>query len=464
MVALNTLITDPYETLTDYYGREGRLIQIGNYYLFQPEGITNPKIGLRERAMPIDEGVDAIEVQLPLTGAQPMGATAAAAAATSSSSATAASSDPAVNRGSQGNNNIAMLLGIYKIISDSITSDKSSQLLASYMERTGGDSFISYVTKFSKQAIRKGVADENTVLLACLSHYMDTFSNDDMLEIINRVKVSNPNPEIERFEQLIEAYIRRYIITCDGGKKPMMIVPTSSITAWANADEPSNGKISDSEIVNHIENKFFRNVDFIGLLPQSVPAGKWKKSSSFGDKDRTILSKCVLDWFVATRNKPLVQSIGKDVIHNNIPYKVGCTRWSSSKSAHEFILIDMKIQKSVIHGQVPTKKPEIVEFLKSILATKNCNLEDFVKVSDEGRASAAAAAAMPDQEDQDEMAKKAKGTIKAPIQSLVVFTELLLRVLDAQDGSGIRWMLRPCELQLVTKVGSIYHTNKLQIK
>ena len=62
------------------------------------------------------------------------------------------------------------------------------------------------------------------------------------------------------------------------------------------------------------------------------------------------------------------------------------------------------------------------------------------------------------------MAKKAKGIIKAPIQSLVVFTELLLRILDAQDGSGIRWMLRPCELQLVTKVGSIYHTNKLQIK
>ena len=454
MVALNTLITDPYETLTDYYGREGRLIQIGNYYLFQPEGITNPKIGLRERAMPIDEGADAIEVQLP-TGSS---------ATATTSSASAASSDPAVNRGPQINNNIAMLLGIYKIISDSITSDKSSQLLASYMERTGGDSFISYVTKFSKQAIRKGVADENTVLLACLSHYMDTFSNDDMLEIINRVKVSNPNPEIERFEQLIDAYIRRYIITCDGGKKPMMIVPTSSITAWANADEPFNGKISDSEIVNHIETKFFRNVDFIGLLPQSVPAGKWKKSSSFGDKDRTILSKCVLDWFVTTRNKPLVQSIGKDkdVIHNNIPYKVGCTRWSSSKAVHEFILIDMKIQKSVIHGQVPTKKPEIVEFLKSILATKNCNLEDFVKVSDEGRASAAAAA--PDQGDQDEMAKKAKGTIKAPIQSLVVFTELLLRILDAQDGSGIRWMLRPCELQLVTKVGSIYHTNKLQIK
>jgi hypothetical protein len=462
MVALNTLITDPYETLTDYYGREGRLIQIGNYYLFQPEGITNSKIGLRERAMPIDEGVDAIEVQLP-TGAQPMATTSSATATATTSSASAASSDPAVNRGSQGNNNIAMLFGIYKIILDSITSDKSSQLLASYMERTGGDSFISYVTKFSKQAIRKGVADENTVVLACLSHYMDTFSNDDMLEIINRVKVSNPNPEIERFEQLIDAYIRRYIITCDGGKKPMMIVPTSSITAWANADEPSNGKISDSEIVNHIETKFFRNVDFIGLLPQSVPAGKWKKSSSFGDKDRTILSKCVLDWFVATRNKPLVQSIGKDkdVIHNNIPYKVGCTRWSSSKSAHEFILIDMKIQKSVIHGQVPTKKPEIVEFLKSILATKNCNLEDFVKVSDEGRA---AAAAMPDQGDQDEMAKKAKGIIKAPIQSLVVFTELLLRILDAQDGSGIRWMLRPCELQLVTKVGSIYHTNKLQIK
>jgi hypothetical protein len=321
------------------------------------------------------------------------------------------------------------------------------------------------VTKFVKQTIRKGVADENTVLLAGISHYMDTFSNEDMLQIINREKVSNPNPEIERFEQLIDAYIRRYIIQCEGGKKPAMIVPTSSITAWANADEPFNGKVSDSEIVKHIENKFFTNVDFIGLLPQSVPAGKWKKSSSFGDKDRTNLSKCVLEWFVTTRNKPLVQSIGKDkdVIHNNIPYKVGCTRWSSSKASHEFILIDMKIQKSVIHGQVPTKKPEIVEFLKSILATKNCKLEDFVKVGDEGRA-VAAPMPDPDQGDQYEMAKKAKGAIKAPIQSLVVFTELLLRVLDAQDGSGIRWMLRPCELQLVTKVGSIYHTNKLQIK
>jgi hypothetical protein len=463
MVALNTLITDPYETLTDYYGREGRLIQIGNYYLFQPEGITNPRIGLRERAMPIDEGVDAVEVQLP-TGAQQR-----AAVPDNDDGDKQAQPQSSTSSSSGNNNKIGMLLGIYKILLDSITSDKSSQLLASYMEKNVGDSFISYVTKFSKQVIHKGVADENTVLLACLSHYMDTFSNDDMLEIINRVKVSNPNPEIDRFERLVDTYISRYIITCDGGKKPlmMMIVPTSSITAWANADDPFNGKISDSEIVKHIENKFFRHVDFIGLLPQSVPAGKWKKSSSFGDKDRTILSKCVLEWFVTTRNKPLIQSIGKDINHNNIPYKVGCTRWSSSKSAHEFILIDMKIQKSVIHGQVPTKKPEIVEFLKSILATKNCKLEDFVKAGDEGRASASAlsaAAAMPDQGDQDEMAKKAKGTIKAPIQSLVVFTELLLRILDAQDGSGIRWMLRPCELQLVTKVGSIYHTNKLQIK
>jgi hypothetical protein len=441
MVALNTLITDPYETLTDYYGREGRLIHIGNYYLFQPEGITNPKIGLRERAMPIDEGVDAIEVRLQGPGAlQPM---AVAATATDSSDSKSNS------------NNIGMLLGIYKVLLDSITSDKSSQLLAEYMDRTGGgDSFISYVTKFIKQTIRKGVADENTLLLACLSHYMDTFSNDDMLEIINRVKPVNPNlnPEIERFENLIDAYTGRYTIPCEGGNKPVMIVPTTSITTWTNMEDPANRKISDSEIVKYIENKFFLNVDFIGLLPQSVPSGKWKKSSSFGDNDRTILSKCVLSWFITKCNKPLVQSVGTDITHNNIPYKVGCTRWSSSKSAHEFILIDMKIQKSVIHGQVPTKKPEIVEFLKSILATKNCNLEDFVKVGDDG------------QGDKDEMAKKAKGAIKAPIQSLAVFTELLLRVLDIQDVTGVRWMLRPCELQLVTKVGSIYHTNKLQIK
>ena len=45
--------------------------------------------------------------------------------------------------------------------------------------------------------------------------------------------------------------------------------------------------------------------------------------------------------------------------------------------------------------------------------------------------------------------------------SLIVFTELLLRIMDIQDSDkNTRWMIRPCELQLVTKISGIFNANK----
>ena len=52
--ALNKLIYDNYEYITDKYGRVGNLINIGELYLFQPLELTNNKISSFHRSAPIE--------------------------------------------------------------------------------------------------------------------------------------------------------------------------------------------------------------------------------------------------------------------------------------------------------------------------------------------------------------------------------------------------------------------------
>jgi hypothetical protein len=52
-VALTRMIADKGEHLVDKYGRTGHLINVGEYYLFQPSEITDPRIGIYERSAPL---------------------------------------------------------------------------------------------------------------------------------------------------------------------------------------------------------------------------------------------------------------------------------------------------------------------------------------------------------------------------------------------------------------------------
>jgi hypothetical protein len=52
--ALSFLVDDENEYITDKYKRKGRLINIDNYYLFQPEELSNPNISVFDRTVQID--------------------------------------------------------------------------------------------------------------------------------------------------------------------------------------------------------------------------------------------------------------------------------------------------------------------------------------------------------------------------------------------------------------------------
>ena len=62
--ALTQLIEDNSEFIEDKYGRNGRLVNIGEYYLFQPIELRDKNISLFDRSVPIDYKHDMIKFEI----------------------------------------------------------------------------------------------------------------------------------------------------------------------------------------------------------------------------------------------------------------------------------------------------------------------------------------------------------------------------------------------------------------
>jgi len=64
-LALTQMVTDTNEYVNDKYGRLGRIINVGDYYLFQPIELTDTRISIYERSTPVPYKHTAIQYPLP---------------------------------------------------------------------------------------------------------------------------------------------------------------------------------------------------------------------------------------------------------------------------------------------------------------------------------------------------------------------------------------------------------------
>ena len=64
-LALTQMVSDPNEYVNDKYGRLGRVINVGEYYLFQPIELTDKRISIHERSTPVPYKHTAVEYPLP---------------------------------------------------------------------------------------------------------------------------------------------------------------------------------------------------------------------------------------------------------------------------------------------------------------------------------------------------------------------------------------------------------------
>ena len=62
--ALTQMITDNSEYITDKYGRTGHLINIGEYYFFQPSELNYPNISVFDRSKPLDYKHDLLKFEI----------------------------------------------------------------------------------------------------------------------------------------------------------------------------------------------------------------------------------------------------------------------------------------------------------------------------------------------------------------------------------------------------------------
>jgi hypothetical protein len=62
--ALTQLVEDSSEFITDKYGRTGYLINLEDYYLFQPSELNNDRISIFDRSVPIDFKHDVIHIDI----------------------------------------------------------------------------------------------------------------------------------------------------------------------------------------------------------------------------------------------------------------------------------------------------------------------------------------------------------------------------------------------------------------
>ena len=70
--ALTQLIEDTNEFIMDSYGRTGYLVNIGDYYLFQPSELNNDRISIFDRSVPIDYKHNEIKFNIKADVVQPV--------------------------------------------------------------------------------------------------------------------------------------------------------------------------------------------------------------------------------------------------------------------------------------------------------------------------------------------------------------------------------------------------------
>jgi hypothetical protein len=65
-LALTQMVSEPNEYITDKYGRLGRLVNVGVYYLFQPIELNDKRASIHDRSVPIPYKHETVEYPLPL--------------------------------------------------------------------------------------------------------------------------------------------------------------------------------------------------------------------------------------------------------------------------------------------------------------------------------------------------------------------------------------------------------------
>ena len=250
--ALTQLVEDSSEFITDKYGRSGYLINLDEYYLFQPSELNNDHISIFDRSVPIDFNHQNIHINI------------------------AKNDEPIKNIVSQKTEEM-----VETSSEKTIQTLKSQFLTAIQFARTndkitrGDDDWYKHCGITMKKMIKEGFKE--SIILECLiDHIVDMTPFEEKLELYNYYyrfpdKVSGENSFENMLHKSLEKGVivtKRFsaIILYSSAKRHIMIW-NASAKSWVNA-EPED----ELEVGEKIKEKYqikadsFSNVvGFIGF-------------------------------------------------------------------------------------------------------------------------------------------------------------------------------------------------------
>ena len=227
--ALNQMIVDKNEFITDKYGRTGNLINIGEYYMFQPSEIKSTHITTFERNKPIDYKRDKLLINI----------------------------DDKVDDNMQ--EQLIVKDTQQKVISTSqvlqIMKENFDKALDPQDISRGETDWYRFCAHVIGDLHSQGI-DKNELIGFLIAHQVDTLMYDDKLSLLNYLYFKS---DLNDYEELVKTYIDKRIIKKGSiiglflqkkGKHKLMIKKESN---WSPAEQSDYNDLAN-EIKKLVEN------------------------------------------------------------------------------------------------------------------------------------------------------------------------------------------------------------------
>jgi hypothetical protein len=395
--ALNILIDDPIEFITDYYGRRGRLVNIGDYYLFQPEGVSDHHIGIRERVMPIEGAPDYVEyeqydqsdgIEVPLENA----------------------GDAVVSKLDV---TMAKLYDVYLAVTTGTTIKGASD-----------DSFIHHAPEICK-LLQGPQLTPDVLLFATMCHYLDVIDYEIAVDVAN-IAIRDREPRKQEFLRFITRYFNRH--TINAMHLPMVAVPSNKLRAWS--EDKVSVILKGDGLEAQIAYEYVQNTDFIILED-----GDW---GVMPDRIRPDVGAGVFKWCNDLRKKITTKS---QTTTNNV---IGCVRPESD--GFVFKLIDITVSNE-LKGARPTKRADLEKMIFQLIA--------LIGIDKQNRRSSGIVAYI-----EGSILESLAVLIEIILRAYDIMELDAENPTNPKVGNRNRWFLRPCEIQAITKITQIYKKNK----
>jgi len=406
MTALNTLIDDPIEFITDYYGRRGRLINIGDYYLFQPEGVSDRHIGIRERVMPLESVADHVEYeqyeQPDTTDFMPEEGEAAGI--------------------SQFDSTMGNLFNVYTAVTT------GTKIRGAAVD----DVFIQHAPELCRLILQATRLPREILVLAIMSHYLDMLDYKIAIDVANQPRRST-DPSQKEFLECITSYFMRHSIRTTAGI--MVALPSEGLNAWS--EEKVVGVLKGDGLEARITDDYVEHADFMMLEDSEWTLMTDRIRSQEG------VGRDLFKWCDALKKKiTTISSI------NNV---IGCVR--PETDTFVFKLIDITVSNE-LKGARPTKRTEQLEKpIFQLLAL--IGIDKHLRQSQSGEIIV-------------KYVEKSTLEPLAVLLEIILRAYDIMEVDAGPDPSNSnpksahrnRWFLRPCEIQAITKINQIYKKHK----